>query len=181
MLRRWFENHSSTSPGIWLVLSKKNSKTPTVTYKEAVEEALCFGWIDSTLHVVDDDHFLLLFSPRKENSIWSKRNKQRVEKLIKQGLMTPAGLQKIEAAKRNGSWHALNAVENLKMPIDLARALDNNSTAKRNFAALNKSTKKMLLYWIDRAKKVETRKKRIEHIIVRTSESKNPILPQKQR
>jgi uncharacterized protein YdeI (YjbR/CyaY-like superfamily) len=163
--RRWLEKHHATSPRVWLVISKKKSEKTGVAYNDAVEEALCFGWIDSKMNVFDEERYILLFSPRKPRSIWSKSNKLRVQRLIQQGLMTKAGLEKIEAAKQDGSWSALDAIEQLSIPADLQQALERNLTAKKNFTRLNDSAKKMILYWIESAKRQETRAKRIRQAV----------------
>ena len=102
--RHWLEENHATSSGVWLIYYKKHTDHPAVAYSDAVEEALCFGWVDSRPNVLDDERYMQLFSPRKSRSPWSKLNKQRVEKLIQQGLMTEAGLEKIEVAKQDGSW-----------------------------------------------------------------------------
>ena len=160
--RRWLEANHASSKGVWLVYYKKSSDKPRVSYDEAVEEALCFGWIDSRPNKIDDERYMQLFTPRKANSIWAKSNKERVEKLIRQGLMTPAGLEKIEMAKRNGKWDALDDAENLVMPEDLKRSLMASKDAMKNFEAFRLSEKKRLLYWIGNVKKPEARAKRIE-------------------
>jgi len=163
--RSWLEQNHATSPGIWLVYSKKESGQPRVSYDDAVEEALCFGWVDSRPNVIDSERFKQLFTPRKAKSPWSRLNKQRVEKLIKQGCMTPAGLAKVEAAKQDGSWSALDAVEDLTIPPDLQQALDANDLARTHFTAFPPSSKKNILWWIESAKRSETRAKRIAETV----------------
>ena len=113
---------------------------------DVVEEALCFGWIDSKLNVIDENHFKLLLTPRKKGSIWSKRNKQRVRRLIRQGLMTEAGLKVVEAAKKEGSWNRLDAVEELRLPEDLVKTLEVNKSAQKSFGAFSDSLKKQILW-----------------------------------
>ncbi len=130
-----------------------------------MEEALCFGWVDSRPNKLDDERYMQLFSPRKPKSPWSKLNKQRVEKLIEQGLMTPAGLEKIEAAKQNGMWGIYDDIEALTVPQDLKEALAADETAKTNFEAFSDSSKKNILWWIESAKRPETRAKRIEETV----------------
>ena len=120
--RRWLTRNHETSSGVWLINYKKESGRPRVPYADAVEEALCFGWIDSVMNPLDDHSFMQLFTPRKPKSNWSKLNKQRIESLIEQGLMTPAGMAKIEAAQKDGSWTSLDKVEALDVPPDLAKA-----------------------------------------------------------
>ncbi len=163
--RAWLQANHATSAGIWLIYYKKESGKPRVSYDEAVEEALCFGWVDSRPNAIDDERYMQLFSPRKAKSPWSKLNKQRVEMLIQQGLMTPAGLAKIEAAQQDGSWTAYDAIEELAMPEDLALALAANETARQHFEAFPPSSKKNILWWIESAKRPETRAKRVEETV----------------
>jgi uncharacterized protein YdeI (YjbR/CyaY-like superfamily) len=163
--RAWLAENHATVPGVWLIFYKKESGKPRVAYDEAVEEALCFGWIDSRPNALDDERFMQLFSPRNVKSPWSKLNKQRVEKLIQEGLMTPAGLEKIEAAKQNGSWSKWDEIEELEVPPDLAEALAANQAAYNHFTAFSPSSKKNILWWIASAKRPETRAKRIAETV----------------
>jgi uncharacterized protein YdeI (YjbR/CyaY-like superfamily) len=163
--REWLAENHATSPGVWLVFDKKGSGKRELVYAEAVEEALCFGWIDSLTNKLDEHRYKQLYSPRKPKSAWSKLNKQRVEKLIDQGLMTPAGLGKIEASKRDDSWSVLDAVEELTVPPDLEAALTANPTAREYFTAFPASVKKGILWWIESAKRPETRAKRVEETV----------------
>lgn len=163
--RDWLQANHATSPGIWLIYYKRGSGKPRVEYADAVEEALCFGWIDSKANTIDDERSMQMFTPRKAKSPWSKLNKTRIEALMAQGLMTPAGLAKIEAAKQDGSWTALDAVEALTVPADLQEALAANETARLNFEAFSKSARKTILWWIESAKRPETRAKRIEETV----------------
>lgn len=160
--RAWLEEHQTSKEGIWLISYKKGTGKPRIDYDEAVEEALCFGWIDSKANKLDEERSLLWFAPRQPRSGWSKLNKQRVERLMEQGLMMPAGLAKVEAAKQDGSWNALDAIEALEVPPDLEQALTTYQAAKQNFAAFPKSVKRGILEWIASAKKPETRAKRIQ-------------------
>ncbi|NJN98713.1 MAG: hypothetical protein HC875_33810 [Anaerolineales bacterium] len=160
--RAWLEQNHTRPEGVWLVSYKKATGKPRVEYDEAVEEALCFGWIDSKGNKLDEERSLLWFSPRKPKTGWSKPNKERVERLIAAGLIAPAGLAKIEAAKQDGSWNALDAVEALEIPPDLASALAGYSQAQQNFEAFPRSAKRGILEWIVNAKRPETRAKRIE-------------------
>lgn len=160
--RAWLEQNHTRTEGIWLVSYKKATGKPRVNYDESVEEALCFGWIDSKGNKLDDERSLLWFAPRKRGTGWSKPNKQRVEKLLAAGLMAPAGLAKIEAAKADGSWSALDAVEALEIPPDLAAALAATPNAEVYFTAFPRSAKRGILEWISNAKTAETRAKRIE-------------------
>ena len=163
--RRWLEKNHKKENSIWLIIYKKSSQTKSVYYNEAVEEALCFGWIDSKPNKRNEDSFYQFFAKRNPKSNWSLINKNKVEKLIKVGLMTDAGLQTIEAAKQNGTWTALNEVDNSIMPDDLKKVFDKNKTALKNFDAFPRSSKKIILEWIHNAKKEETRKKRIEETV----------------
>jgi uncharacterized protein YdeI (YjbR/CyaY-like superfamily) len=146
-----------------------------VRYSEAVKEALCFGWIDSKVKSLDEERYMQIFTPRKPKSVWSKLNKQYIEELIEQGLMTPSGLEKIEAAKQDGSWNKLDAIEQLIIPADLKKALEANETANRYFEAFSNSSKKNILFWIESAKRPETRLKRIEQTISSAAQNKNPL------
>ena len=121
--RAWLEKNYGRIDGVWLVTFKKHCGDRYVPYDVIVEEALCFGWIDSVVRKLDEDRRMLWLSPRKSGSGWSKLNKERVERMIAAGLMTPPGLENIEAAKRDGSWHALDAIEALEIPPDLEAAL----------------------------------------------------------
>jgi len=163
--RGWLKENHAKSSGIWFVYYKKQTGKPRVSYDEAVEEALCFGWIDSLPRKVDENLSKLLFTPRKPKSVWSKLNKTRIEKLIEGGLMTEIGLAKIEAAKKDGSWNALDASDNLEIPTDLARAFKANKIAERNFTAFSDSIKRNILFWVGNAKRDETRAARIEKTV----------------
>lgn len=160
--RTWLEQHHTQTAGIWLIGYKKATGKPRFDYDEAVEEALCFGWIDSKPNKLDEERSMLWFAPRKPGTGWSRLNKARVERLITQGLMMPAGLAKVEAAKQDGSWTALDAIEALEIPPDLEQALIAHDKAKQNFEAFPRSVKRGILEWIASAKKPETRTSRIE-------------------
>jgi uncharacterized protein YdeI (YjbR/CyaY-like superfamily) len=160
--RAWLAKHHTRNEGVWLVSYRKAAGKPTVSYDEAVEEALCFGWIDSKPGKLDDERTMLWYSPRKTGSAWAKTNKARVEKLIAQNLMTPAGLAKIEAAKQDGSWNRLDAVDAMEIPPDLEKAFAAWPNAKQNFEAFPRSIKRGILEWVTSAKKPETRSKRVE-------------------
>jgi uncharacterized protein YdeI (YjbR/CyaY-like superfamily) len=159
--RAWLEKNHPRPEGVWLISFKKATGLQQFGYDEAVEEALCFGWVDSKPNKLDAERSMLWFAPRKAKSGWSKPNKLRVEKLIDAGLMMPTGLVKIEAAKQDGSWTALDAIEALEIPEDLGEALADNATAQEYFAAFPRSVKRGILEWIISAKKPETRAKRI--------------------
>jgi uncharacterized protein YdeI (YjbR/CyaY-like superfamily) len=174
-LRAWLEANHAASGAIWLVYDKKKPKRDcdaggdrTLTYDAIVEEALCFGWIDSVVARVDgaigERRAKLYFSPRKPRSVWSAVNNRRVEGpggLIARSLMTPGGLSKIEAAKADGSWSVLDAAESLIVPEDLAGALARRPIAKRNFEAMPPGARKQFLTWITTAKRPETRAARV--------------------
>jgi uncharacterized protein YdeI (YjbR/CyaY-like superfamily) len=159
--RTWLEQNHTRSNGIWLVTFKKHCGDKHVAYGEVVEEALCFGWIDSLPRKLDEDRSMLWVAPRKPGSGWSALNKQRVEKLIAAGKMAPAGLEKIQAAKLDGTWNALDAIEMLEMPDDLQAALAKYPSARCNFDAFPRSVRRGILEWIASARKPETRAKRI--------------------
>jgi uncharacterized protein YdeI (YjbR/CyaY-like superfamily) len=163
--RNWLEQHHERDQGVWLISFKKASGKPRFDYDEAVEEALCFGWIDSKGNKLDDERSMLWIAPRKPGTGWSKLNKSRVEKLMADGLMMPAGLAKVEAAKQDGSWYALDSVEALEIPPDLKQAFAADKTAKEYFDAFPRSAKRAILEWIASAKKPETRAKRIEETV----------------
>lgn len=160
--RAWLAQHHTQTTGVWLVSYKQATGKARFDYDAAVEEALCFGWIDSKANKLDAERSMLWFSPRKPGTGWSRPNKQRVEKLLAAGLMMPAGLAKIEAAQQDGSWTALDAIENLEIPPDLDRALRTNPIADQHFQAFPRSVKRGILEWIATAKRPETRAKRID-------------------
>ena len=143
-----------------------------ISLDEAVEEALCFGWIDSRLNRLDDERNVLRFTPRRRGSAWAKSNKERVGRLEAQGLMTPAGRALVEAAKIDGSWYVLDRIDDLTMPDDLTAALAADPAAERYFAAFPPSTKKAILFWIASAKKPETRAKRVAETVRLAAENR---------
>lgn len=159
--RQWLEGHHASSKGVWLVTWRKAAGKPLLPYDDAVEEALCFGWVDSRPRTLDDERTQLLFTPRKRGSGWSRPNKQRVERLVAAGLMAPAGLAVVEAARADGSWSSLDDVENLLEPDDLRTALDADPEARRNWDGFPRSAKRGILEWIQGAKKPDTRAGRI--------------------
>ena len=138
---------------------------PTVSWSHAVEEALCFGWIDSLKKTLDDERFIQYYSKRKPKSVWSKINKEKVKQLIDQGLMTEAGLKSIQIAKQNGSWTVLDDVEALKIPADLEAKFKTRPGSKARFLSLSKSVRKVMLFGLMHAKRPETRQKRIDDIM----------------
>ena len=172
--RKWLEKNHATSDGVWLIYDKKASGKKRLEYSDAVEEALCFGWIDSTLRPLDDEKYMQRFTPRKPNSGWSALNKQRIEKMIDQNLMAKAGLEKIEEAKRTGAWEKLDHIEALRLPEDFEKALSKNKKAKTNFENFPQFTKKQFLYRINSARRPETRKERIMLLVKMAAANKKP-------
>ena len=162
--RLWLATNCARSPGIWLVFDKKAARPDRLAYGDAVEEALCHGWIDSTVRSIDDARYVQLFTPRKPKSSWSRANKVRVARLIEEGLMAAAGLAAIERAKENGSWTSLDAAEALVVPEDLAAALARLKGAAANFSAFAPSARKGYLHWISQAVRPETRAERVARV-----------------
>lgn len=163
--RSWLERNGSNESAVWLIIYKKTALKKSAGYVEAVEEALCFGWIDSTANKRDEESYLQLFARRKAGSNWSSINKQRVAKLVDEGLMTQKGLDIILVAKKNGMWEASDKVENLEIPHDLGKGFSANTRAADNFEKFPRSVKKAILAWIQSARRVETRQKRINETI----------------
>jgi uncharacterized protein YdeI (YjbR/CyaY-like superfamily) len=176
--RQWLQRNHLSSPGVWLIYYKKESGKRKFTYDEAVEEALCFGWIDSLPRKLDEQRTMLKFTPRKPKSVWSQLNKTRIEKLIQEGLMTEAGLSKIKQAKKNGSWDTLTLsdsyAENNTLPPELLIALSKNKKALENFKAFSASYRKQFLSWIDSAKRPETKEARIKQTVLMSLANKKP-------
>lgn len=172
--RAWLEDNHQKAASVWVIFHRKNSGKPSLTWSEAVDEALCFGWIDSKKVKIDDTSSQQYFCPRKPDSTWSKINKDKVERLNAEGKMAKAGMDAVMLAQRNGSWELLDAVEALQVPDDFAQALDRSVAAKRYFEALSKSKKKMLLHWIVMAKREETRSNRVEIIVSHAAEGSLP-------
>jgi uncharacterized protein YdeI (YjbR/CyaY-like superfamily) len=170
--RRWLEKNHLSSEGVWLVYFKKDSGKTRVDYPDAVEEALCFGWIDSTLNPIDEHSYMQLYTPRKPKSGWSKLNKERVEKLIADGQMTSAGLEKIDHAKQHGTWNKLDQIESFSIPPELEKAFKTNKKAKAFFDTLSNTNRKYLLYYINGAKREDTKAKRIAEIIAAANEQR---------
>ena len=164
--RKWLQKNHASEKSVLLIIFKKQSKVPSVSYSEAVEEALCFGWIDAKANKKDEESYYQSFSRRNAKSNWSKINKLRVAELIRENLMTEAGLQAIKTAKENGSWDASEKVDNLIMPEDLKHSFNKNKPALENFKKFPPSSQKVILGWIQSAKKTETRLKRIETTVM---------------
>lgn len=178
--RQWLKKNHSTSPGVWFTYFKKETGKPRVSYDEAVEEALCFGWIDSLPRKLDKERSMLKFTPRKPKSVWSKLNKTRIEKLINDKQMMPAGFASIGLAKQNGSWEKLtasdNAAANNQVPDDLHTLFEKNKKAKENFQRFSFSIRKQFLSWIDSAKRPETRTARLKQTVLMAKANTKPGL-----
>jgi uncharacterized protein YdeI (YjbR/CyaY-like superfamily) len=169
--RAWLEEHHAHEREVWLLHSKKKATRRTLAYEEAVEEALCFGWIDGLLRSIDAETFALRYSPRKPHSVWSESNKHRAERLIAEGRMTPDGLGKIAEAKENGEWDAATAREDVDtIPPDLAQELEQNE-AWGSWEKWPASRKQQYLYWLSSARKPETRRKRVQAIVEMAAKS----------
>jgi uncharacterized protein YdeI (YjbR/CyaY-like superfamily) len=173
--REWLAQNHETAPGVWVVTYKKASGGPYLSYEALVEEALCFGWIDSKGNTVDEERTKLLVTPRKTGSGWSRLNKARIERLTANGLMTPAGLARIEAAKSDGSWTLLDDIEAMVVPDDLDAALRADPEAMAGWEWFAPSVRKPLLQWIAFAKRPETRAKRVAETVAGAREGRNPI------
>ncbi len=164
--RKWLkENHSSVKE-VWLIYYKKHTGKPRIPYDDAVEEALCFGWIDSTVKRIDDETYCQKFTPRNDKSNWSDHNKRRVIKMINQGKMTRVGMEKVKAAKSSGEWSKkMETIKEFNMPSELSQILSANKKANEFFNELSTSDKKQYIGWIASAKKVETKEKRAEEAL----------------
>ncbi len=176
-LRAWLAANYDKSPGVWVLRYKVGTGKPTITYDELVEEALCFGWIDSLPRKLDAESHLLLLTPRKPKSVWSKVNKERLERLLAAGMIETPGLKAIEIAQANGSWTAIDESENLTVPDDLAAALAANEAASTFFYGLAKTYRKGILQWILSAKRPETRQKRIAEAVAQAALGKKANYP----
>lgn len=163
--RKWLQENHDKVQSVWVVFYKKSSGVPSLTWSEAVDEALCFGWIDSKKISIDSEKSHQFFSRRRAKSIWSKINKEKVDRLIESGQMTPAGLACIEIAKENGSWNILDSVDALIIPDDLENEFQTAAGSKEFFLSLSKSIRKQMLYWVISAKRTETRQNRITEIV----------------
>jgi uncharacterized protein YdeI (YjbR/CyaY-like superfamily) len=163
---RWLEANQASSSGLWLRLAKKASGLQSISYAEALEVALCYGWIDGQKKTCDEISWLQKFTPRGAKSIWSKINTEKAEKLIEDGLMKPSGLKAIESAKQDGRWAAAyDSFSRASVPEDFQAALDQNTPAKAFFATLNQQNRYAILFRIQTAKRPETRLARIQQLI----------------
>ncbi len=169
--RQWLlENHQSKQ-SVWLIYYKKKTNIPSITWSEVVDEALCFGWIDSTAKPIDEEKYMQFITRRKPRSVWSKINKDKVKRLIEEDLMMPAGYASIDIAQKNGYWSILDEVEALIIPLDLERAFEAQPGSKEAFLSLSKSAKKALLYGLALAKQAATREKRVGEVVAKVAQS----------
>jgi uncharacterized protein YdeI (YjbR/CyaY-like superfamily) len=167
---RWLAEHHATSRGLWLRIAKRDSGIATVSYADALEAALCYGWIDGQKGAFDDAWWLQRFTPRQPRSTWSKVNREKATELMEAGRMQPAGLREVERARADGRWDAAYAPQSTAtVPDDLQRALDENDAARAFFATLNGANRYAILYRINEAKKPETRARRIEKYVAMLS------------
>ena len=172
--RKWLQLNHQKKEAVWVIFYKKKSPNHNLGWSESVDEALCFGWIDSTKRTIDSEKYKQYFSKRKAKSNWSKINKDKVIALINQGLMEDGGYRSIEIAKENGSWTILDEVEALLIPKDLEAEFTNHKGSKAYFDSLSKSAQKILLYWVVSGKRAETRQKRILEIAENASKNQKP-------
>lgn len=163
--RAWLEANHASQQSVWVIIYRKDGDTPSVYYPEAVEEALCFGWIDSLPNKRDEHSYYQFFSKRNPKSNWSRVNKEKVEVLMREGIMHEAGLKMVQLAKEKGPWSALDAVENLEMPEALQLLFDAHPQAYQHWQNFSRSSMRGILEWILNAKKPETRAKRIEQTV----------------
>lgn len=162
--RQWLQENHDVKHSVWLLYFKKSSNKPSLSWSDAVDEALCFGWIDSKRQAIDEEKFRQYFCRRKPKSTWSKINKDKIERLTEEGLMAQAGFDSIETAKLNGSWSILDEVENLNIPEDLEKAFETRPGSKSFFLSLSRSDRRVILQWLVLAKREQTRQMRIREI-----------------
>lgn len=172
--RDWLDENHETSDGAWLVTGRPNSGVPQIDYEAAIQEALCFGWIDGQAGSVDEQRSKLYFSPRRAGSPWSRYNKRRIEKVTAAGLMRPAGLAVIERAKEDGSWSIFDSVDRLELPAELEAALDSRPNARANWDAWPDGAKRFVLSSIALAKRPETRVRRAQNAADAASRNERP-------
>jgi uncharacterized protein YdeI (YjbR/CyaY-like superfamily) len=163
--RAWLTANHATARGVWLASWKHGTGRPAVPYEEAVEEALCFGWIDSTVNTLDEERGLQLMTPRRPRSSWTRVNRERVARLQAEGRMTEAGKRAVEVAKENGWWLLYDAVEDLVEPDDLSAALDDVPQARERWDSFPPSARKQMLWWVISAARADTRARRISAIV----------------
>ena len=172
----WLGENNLDESTLWIVIQKKASRKPGIRYEEAVLEAVAHGWIDGKMRRLDDDEFMQRFTPRRKDSVWSLSNKNRAERLIAEGRMTPAGLKTVEEAKQNGRWD--KAVSSSRgaadVPEDLDKALKGNKAARENFESFPPSARFMYIHWVNEAKRQETRERRIRTVVERSEDNLRP-------
>lgn len=173
--REWLAKNHQSQTEIWLGFYKKGVNKTCVSNSDAVEEALCFGWINGKVHKLDDEVYINRFTPRHDHSVWSAANKKRVAKIIKNGLMTEAGMKAVEIAKGNGSWDSAEVETDIEnIAADIINALKNNQQAYTNFYNFTDAQRRDYIWWIETAKREETRRKRIAELVVRCQQNKKP-------
>ena len=169
--REWLRENGENEKSVWLIIYKKKSKVPTVYYNEAVDEALCFGWVDSKINARDEESFFQYFAKRNPKSNWSRVNKEKVARLIEAGLMEEPGLEMVKIAKENGTWTALDDVENLFIPPDMLKEFEKYTGARENWENFPRSVKRGILEWIFNAKRPATRAKRIVETVAKAEQN----------
>jgi uncharacterized protein YdeI (YjbR/CyaY-like superfamily) len=175
--RKWLEKNYDKEKSVWLIHYKKDSTNTGIKLDEAVEDAICFGWIDSKLKKVDDEKYILKYTPRNAKSVWSKINREKAEKMIKLGQMTNAGLLKIKESKKTGFWQkAYTDTKEVRLPADLKKALFENQKAWKNFQNFANTYKNMYVRWVINAKTENTKRKRIEQVVLQSQENKKTRL-----
>ncbi|MEO7800697.1 MAG: YdeI/OmpD-associated family protein [Ginsengibacter sp.] len=172
--RKWLQKNHEKKQSVWLIFHKMKTGLRTLSWSEAVDEALCFGWIDSKAMPVDEDRYMQFFSKRKPKGTWSKINKETIQKLIEGGKMSQAGLDSIEMAKQNGSWTILDDVEELLIPKDLEKAFKAHKGSKQFYFSLSRSVRKHMLQWLVLARRPETRQKRILALVESLAQKQKP-------
>lgn len=173
--RNWLRRNHAIETEIWLLIHKKSARHAGISYEEAVEEAICFGWIDGRLRRIDDRCHAIRFTPRRPSSVWSESNRERAEKMIRSRRMAKPGLESVEQAKRSGRWAEARAPKRVpEVPDDLASALAADSRAADNFEGFANSYKSAYINWVLEAKRAETRAKRIREIVARAAQNKKP-------
>ncbi len=177
--RKWLAENHNKQTEIWILTYKVHTGKHCLSYTDALDEALCYGWIDSRLRRIDDEKHLWRFAPRRPDSIWSLSNRTRVERLIKEGRMTKHGLAKVEAGKRSGEWDkAIAPSKPPRIPKDLRDALKEDAQAWRNFQSFAKSYQTTYIYWVLTAKRKPTREKRIAEVVRRAGRNLKPYVPE---
>ena len=172
----WLDDNHVDESAIWIIIQKKASRKPGVRYEEAVQDAVAHGWIDGKMRRLNDDEFMQRFTPRRRNSVWSLTNRERAERLISEGGMTPAGLKTVEEAKQNGRWDKAYSSSRgaADVPKDLTEALKRSRTAHENFESFPPSARFMYIHWINEAKRQDTRERRIRTVVDRSEKSLKP-------